>query len=117
MVTGALVGTAGYMSPEQADGRDEDVDTRSDVFSLGATLFMMLTNRHPSQRTLVDENYRLCTRPLEAICEKAMQPDPDQRYQSAKAMADEVEQYLAGQPVSVYSPSLLEKWFRFGKRR
>ncbi|MGI9515875.1 MAG: serine/threonine-protein kinase [Pirellulaceae bacterium] len=112
----AIVGTAGYMSPEQAQGQLDRLNARSDVYSLGATLFMTLTHRHPSQRTLVEQNYRLSTRPLAAICEKAMDPDPGLRYKSARAMADDIELYLADQPVSAYTDTATENCCRFLRR-
>ena len=109
------------MSPEQAGGRIEDLGPASDIYGLGATLFAVLTGRPPVEgenvvevlsrvrsgaidlpRSLVPD----VPRPLEAICLKALALRPEDRYPQAKALADDVERWLADEPVSAYARAL-----------
>jgi eukaryotic-like serine/threonine-protein kinase len=102
---GSVLGTRGYMSPEQARG-DIEVDYRTDIFSLGAILTFMLTG---SARGELPAASGSVPRPLRAICEKAMAADPDTRYQSAREMTADITHYLNGEPVSAYPEGLLER--------
>jgi serine/threonine protein kinase len=102
---GSVLGTPGYISPEQARG-DADVDYRTDIFSLGAILWFTLTGSAPGD--LLGAATKV-SRPLRAICEKAMTADPKLRYQSAGALAADVGHYLDGAPVSAYSESPFER--------
>lgn len=102
---GSVLGTPGYMSPEQASG-DIEVDHRSDIFSLGAILWFMLTGFAPGELPAASASL---PRPLRAICEKAMAAGPDARYQSAREMAADIAHYLNDEPVSAYSEGLLER--------
>lgn len=120
----ALLGTPSYMSPEQAQGRIRALAaTSSDVFGLGATLYALLTGHPPfegkSTGTTIDqakENMFIRPRarnayipkPLEAICLKAMESQPERRYESAAELAKDLESWLAGEPVSAYP----ERWTR-----
>jgi serine/threonine protein kinase len=101
---GGILGTPGYMSPEQARGSTNEIDHRSDIFSLGAMLRFMLTATSAVPR------------PLRAICEKAMAADPDARYQSAGEMANEIARYLDGRPVLAHREGLLERVGRIYSR-
>lgn len=108
-VTGEFVGTPAYMSPEQITAGRVLVDHRTDVYSLGATLYELLTLRPPF---VADGRDRLLAmviqkdppsvrsldpkvpKDLETICLKALDKDPDRRYQSAGAMAEDLRRYL-----------------------
>jgi len=102
---GSVLGTRGYMSPEQARG-DIEVDHRTDIFSLGAILTFMLTGSAPGELPAASGSV---PRPLRAICAKAMAVDPDARYRSAREMTADITQYLNGEPVSAYPEGLLER--------
>jgi eukaryotic-like serine/threonine-protein kinase len=102
---GSVLGTRGYMSPEQARG-DTEADHRTDIFSLGAILWYMLTGSAPGEPPAAAGSV---PRPLRAICEKAMAADPNARYQSAREMTADVTDYLNSERVSAYPESLLER--------
>lgn len=127
-VQGMVMGTAAYMSPEQAQGLNDRLDQRSDVFSLGVILFELLTGRSPfAANTLPQtiENVIKCNRPdlqkrltrspraLAWICLRAMSPSPDDRYQAAGDLAHDIESYLAGQPIAGLHESYFEKFDRW----
>ncbi len=111
---GSRLGTPNYAPPEQVEGHIDKVDARSDVYSLGATLYEMLTGRPPfSGESIVNilvqvllhdpETPRKINpnvhRDIETICLKAMQKDQAKRYQTAGAMARDVEHFLNGEPI------------------
>jgi WD40 repeat protein/serine/threonine protein kinase len=128
---GTALGTPAYMSPEQAEGRLERVGAISDVYSLGATLYCLLTGKPPIEETEVGEALRRvqrgefppprAVRPdippgLEAIGLKAMALEPEERYASARALAEEIERWLADEPVSAYHEPLTVRLTRWGRR-
>jgi formylglycine-generating enzyme required for sulfatase activity len=111
---GAVLGTPAYMSPEQAGGRGHEVGPASDIYSLGATLYALLTNRPPCAGDRLHEVLRRAEagdfppprqvnpatpRALEAVCLKAMAREPGRRYATALELAEDVERWLADEPV------------------
>jgi serine/threonine-protein kinase len=107
---GTVMGTPGYMSPEQARGEVETLDARSDIFSLGALLRFVLTQRTPSGATL-----RL-DRSLEAICAKAAAANRDSRYSNVQDLSQDLSRYLDGLPVSARREGIFEKTLRLYRR-
>jgi eukaryotic-like serine/threonine-protein kinase len=89
-----LVGTEGYMSPEQARG--EEVDARADVYALGATLAFLLRDERVA-------------RPLDAIVKRASAQSPSDRYANARELAEDVLRFVDAEPVSAYRENSLER--------
>lgn len=102
---GTVLGTAGYMAPEQARGEVESVSEPADIYALGAILRFLLAGT-------ADD----LPRPLAAICSKAMAAEPSARYASAQDLAADAGRYLDGLPVSAYPESIVEKAGRFISR-
>jgi serine/threonine-protein kinase len=118
------------MSPEQAEGNLEALGPRSDVYGMGATLFCLLTGRPPFEGELADvlravQNGEFpaprkldpsIDRPLEAICKRAMAHSPQDRYASPKALAEDLERWMADEPVSAWPEPLSRKARRWARR-
>lgn len=128
---GAAIGTPAYMPPEQALGQIEKIDERSDIYSLGVVLYEILTGRVPFQDTTVVDVMKKVVNDepapvskveprvppdLAAICERAMQKDPDRRYQSAQALAEDMERFLSGGLVHAYEYRFGEHLRRFARK-
>lgn len=137
-IAGQVLGTPHYMSPEQATGRVDSMDERTDVYGLGAMLFAILTGYAPHEASqlgsahsvrgaelyaaIVDNPTPRCRTtladvpaPLDAICAKAMAAAPATRYPSAAALAEEIQLWMAGEPTSAYAEpwtSQLARLFR-----
>jgi hypothetical protein len=125
---GAHLGTPQYMSPEQASGGLDSIGPASDVYSLGATLYTILTGRPAFDHTDLDcvlrdvrqgsfppprELNHEVGRSLNAICMRAMGLRPQRRYASARALADDIELWLADEPIAAYrepAPKRLWRW-------
>ena len=120
---GSVLGTPGYMSPEQADGRLEEVDQRTDVYGLGAILYHLLTGEAPfaggnastvlarviQEPPTPPRRHVITVAPeLEAICLKCLSKKRSDRYQSASELARDMRNYLADEPVTAYP----EPWTR-----
>jgi serine/threonine protein kinase len=106
---GTVMGTPGYMSPEQARGETEEIDLRSDIFSLGAVLRFIVVGG-------AQEESSAMPRPLSAICAKATADSPGARYAGVSELSADVSLYMDGLPVTAYSENLFERFGRFYKR-
>ncbi len=129
--SGLVLGTPTYMSPEQARGRIGEMDSRSDIYSLGATLYELLTGRPPF---LDDEILKLLRkvvevepvpirkrnphlpRDLETIVMKCLRKEPEKRYPTAAALAEELGKYLEGESISARPIGRTEKVSRWVNR-
>ncbi len=121
-VTGAAMGTPAYMPPEQALARPLEIDVRSDVYGLGATLYRLLTGHAPfaggSPAEIILKVLRepprppraidaAIPRPLEAIVLKCLEKGRDRRYQDADALAEDLDRFLRGEPVEARTSVML----------
>jgi serine/threonine-protein kinase len=128
---GSILGTPAYMSSEQASGDTDGTGPASDVYSLGATLYCLLTGQAPfpgRDASLVLSAVRRgdflpprkvapwLPRALEAVCLRAMALRPGDRYASARALADDLEHWLADEPVAAYREPPLARLRRWGRR-
>jgi serine/threonine protein kinase len=112
---GQVVGTPGYMSPEQARGNGAGLDERVDVYALGGILYFLLTGTAPAdgQRPPPRRLAPAVPRPLEAVCLKALAAEPSQRYSSVADLSAEIARFLAGARVAAYPESIFGTIRRF----
>ncbi len=128
---GVVMGTANYMAPEQAMGHSDQVGRRTDVYGLGATLYRLLTGRLLFQgargvdiirRTLEDEPERPSVwvpglpKDLEAIVLCCLEKDPLRRYDSARALAEDLRRFREGEPITARPPKLAARLVKIAKR-
>ena len=129
---GEAAGTPAYMSPEQAAGRTDKVDTRTDVYSLGIILFTLLTGANPHHlsgsrfevmRRIADEEVvrprtfnRKIDKDLEALLLKALDRNPNRRYSSAAGLTEDIDNYLTGAPLIAGPQSRVYELKKFVRR-
>lgn len=127
----SFLGTPSYMSPEQATGRQNQIGPATDVYSLGAIFFELLTGQPPFRGETPMDTLRMvlndhppsvlqlaphAPRDLSTICDKCLEREPGRRYQSASELKADVERYLQGKPIHARKSSNLERTWRWSRR-
>jgi serine/threonine protein kinase len=130
--SGAVLGTANYLPPEQAEGHGDAAGPPADIYALGAILYEMLTGRPPFQAETILATLQqvilhdpvppgqICpglARDLETVCLKCLQKDPTRRYASAMALAEDLRRFLAGEPIRARPVGVWEQGVKWVKRR
>ncbi|KAA1260442.1 Serine/threonine-protein kinase PrkC [Rubripirellula obstinata] len=130
--TGQLLGTPAYMSPEQAAGQTSKVGPLSDVYSLGAMLYELVSGRTPFEsESIIGMLEQVCSKnpdslrslsptadtDIESICMKCLEKEPAHRYQSAAALADDLGRYLDGSPIIARRTPRTQKLIRWCRRK
>ena len=130
--TGEIVGTPGYMAPEQASGVVKSLGPACDIYGLGAVLYRMLTGRPPFYSSepvqtvmmvLSDDPvaprklHSRIPRDLETICLKCLAKKPERRYESIKHLVDDLQRFIDGKPIEARPVSAFERCMKWAKRR
>jgi tRNA A-37 threonylcarbamoyl transferase component Bud32 len=127
--TSVVVGTPAFMSPEQLLGT-QNVDRRADIYSMGSTLYCLLSGQRPFQGTGMDLLMNVVSEEpaplrkivpsipedLDTIVSKCLEKDPARRYDSARALGDDLKRYLEGEPILAHRPTLRYRLFKKIKR-
>jgi WD40 repeat protein/serine/threonine protein kinase len=130
--SGSILGSPSYMAPEQAEGRGEDVGSAADIYGLGAILYELLTGRPPFRGATIHQTLNQVIandpvlpskltpglpRDIETICLKCLQKKPGDRYATAEELAEDLQRYLAREPIRARPVSVWERGFKWARRR
>src|SRR3984957_7586564 len=130
--SGVIMGTPSYMAPEQAEGKSREVGPAADIYALGAILYEMLTGRAPFTAESAMETLMMLfhaepvspsqlqpkiPRDLETICLKCLHKKPGRRYASAEELANDLQRFLAGDPIQARPASVYERLGKWTRKR
>jgi hypothetical protein len=129
--TVSVMGSIGYMSPEQASGNTREATPAVDIYALGATLYRLVTGRTPFEGSSTAESLQLvingvpvsmrrqrptCPRDLDTICLKCLEKSPANRYPTAAELADDLRRFLRGEPITARAATPLEQLVSWARR-
>ncbi len=129
--TGEILGTVNYMAPEQAAARSDQVDRMTDVYSLGAMLYYLCTGHPPfetenpvdtllrildAEPTLASQINKHVPKDVAMICQRCLEKKPSDRYPTAKALAEELDRFLHGEPINASTKNIQSAFRRWSRR-